>query len=424
MGLTIIDALDSLWIMDMKEEFNKARDWIANSLDFNQDKQVSFFESTIRITGGLLSAFELSGDRMLLDKAIQVQESLNEAFKKTATGLPISSINLVTGAGETPGWTGNNLILAEIATNSLEFHKLTQHSRDPTFSRLTEHVTEFLDTMDTGGMTKGLYPTLINPSTGTKASNKVSVGGMGDSWFEYELKTWILLAKTNKRYRRMYLESIEAIRERMVGELKNGNKYISTLDGVFKSGKMEHLACFLPGTLALGVHHGVARDGAEANAHMDLANGLMDLCYQMYTMTPSKLAPDSVNVRSGYMRADGMEFRLRPESVESIFYMWRTTHDQKYREMAWNIFVSIDTHCKVEGVGHASLVDVNHPTQKGDRMESFWLAETLKYIYLTFEDDAHINIDEWVFNTEAHPFRVISSEEDLQYIYNALTPSS
>jgi len=416
MGLTIIDALDSLFIMGFRDEFQKAKEWVRTSLQTNINQKISFFESIIRVTGGLLSAYELSGDKIFLDKAVEVQNGLNKAFDKTQSGLPISEINPVTGQGDLPGWTGRNLILAEVASNVLEFSKLTQLTKNPVYSRLAERVINHLDQLPMN-LPKGLYPTYLNPTTGAKASNDVSIGGMGDSWYEYELKAWLLLSRKNPKYQRMYLESIRAIQERLVGRTKSGKAWIKTLKGPFDNGMMEHLVCFLPGTIALGVHNKVSENQMELDSQMELAKDLMDTCYDMYDkLSSTKLAPDSVRFRGGAMTIHGSQFRLRPETVESLFYMWRITHDDKYRKMAWNIFKAMDTYCKVDGVGHANIFDVNSPSRKEDRMESFWLAETLKYLYLTFEDDSVIDINKFVFNTEAHPFRVIEKKMDLDLV--------
>lgn len=405
MGLTLIDALDSLWLMGMKDEFDKASVWVRDELRPDADKKVSFFESTIRVTGGLLSAYYLSGDKMFAEKAADVQRNLNKAFSATASGLPISAINLKTGRGDAPGWTGHRLILSEIGTISLEFNALSAITKDPSFAASARRVMKHLDGLQTAA--KGLYPTLIDKRTGQPTNNIVTFGGMGDSFYEYELKTYLQLAKKDPMYKRMYLETVEQMRKRMVRDVQGGGLFVGVLNGAFLTEKMEHLVCFLPGTLALGVHTGVV-EGDNAKEHMRIARGLLKTCLEMYAMTASGLAPDSVTFVGGKMHPDGNEFRLRPETVESVFYMWRITKEQEWRDAAWKLFQAMDTHCRVGDVGHANVADVNRPSAKEDRMESFWLAETLKYLYLTFSDDSLLPLDRYVFNTEAHPLRILS----------------
>jgi len=97
---------------------------------------------------------------------------------------------------------------------------------------------------------------------------------------------------------------------------------------------------------------------------------------------------------------------LRPEVIESYFIMWRTTHDPKYRDWAWEAAQAIEKNCRVDGgySGLRNVYDINSP--KDDVQQSFLFAEVLKYLYLIFSTDDLISLDEWVFNTEAHPLPV------------------
>lgn len=90
--VTIVDALDTLWIMDMLDEFKEARDWVESSLSFQTEKHVSFFETTIRELGGLLAAFEMSGDQMFLHKSAQLGDGLLKAFGES--DFPSASVNM------------------------------------------------------------------------------------------------------------------------------------------------------------------------------------------------------------------------------------------------------------------------------------------------------------------------------------------
>lgn len=97
----------------------------------------------------------------------------------------------------------------------------------------------------------------------------------------------------------------------------------------------------------------------------------------------------------------------RPETVESLFYLYRLTKDERYREWGWKIFQAFETHTKVQEGGYACLKNVHTPGKLRDRMESFFLTETLKYLYLLFgDDDTVLSLNEWVFNTEAHPLPI------------------
>jgi len=264
---------------------------------------------------------------------------------------------------------------------------------------------------------KGLYPTYINRRSGKPGNYKYSIGGMGDSFYEYNLKAWLLSSKTQPKYKRLYLESISSVYEQLVRGKDSKYLWVATSH----QNEMEHLVCFLPGTLMLGLYEGVAT-GKDKDMHLYFAEKLMDTCLDMYASTESGLAADTVrfNRYNDEIYIKKREFRLRPETVESVFYMWRITKKQKYRDAAWQMFQSMRQHCKVgDGRGYANVLDVNRPSAKEDRMESFWLAETLKYLYLTFEDDDVIPLDEYVFNTEAHPILKIRDRQVLREIETA-----
>ena len=103
---------------------------------------------------------------------------------------------------------------------------------------------------------------------------------------------------------------------------------------------------------------------------------------------------------------------LRPETVESLFMLWRATGDRRYREWGWELFQSFERHCRVPGGGYSGVVDVREASpRKNDRQESFWLAETLKYFYLLFSPESALPLDKFVLNTEAHPLKVLSSAD-------------
>lgn len=101
LGATLIDSLDTLYIMGLDEQFQRAREWVANSLDFNKDYDASVFETTIRVVGGLLSAYDLSNDKMFLEKARDIADRLLPAWD-TASGVPYNIINLAHGSPHNP----------------------------------------------------------------------------------------------------------------------------------------------------------------------------------------------------------------------------------------------------------------------------------------------------------------------------------
>jgi hypothetical protein len=174
--------------------------------------------------------------------------------------------------------------------------------------------------------------------------------------------------------------------------------------------KMDHLACFVPGMLVLGAQ------GDVAERYLALAKDLSDTCVQMYAGTATGLSPELVNFRDGrdmFTNDRSAHNLLRPEAVESLFYLYRRTGDEVYRRQGWAIFEAFEKHCRLPG-GYAGVRDVRVvPAVNDDTQQSFFLAETLKYLYLLFSDSATVDLEQWVFNTEAHPLRVTRRDTSL-----------
>lgn len=144
---------------------------------------------------------------------------------------------------------------------------------------------------------------------------------------------------------------------------------------------------------------------------LSIAKGLMNTCYQMYKRMPSGLSPEYVTFAEGrdFQVGNAPYYILRPETAESLFYMHQITGDPIYREWAWEIFEAINSHCKTD-IGYAALRDVNNAhSGVDDRMESFFLAETMKYLYLVQDPDNTMDLTKYVFNTEAHPLKIFDS---------------
>ncbi|KAK8595806.1 hypothetical protein V6N12_064315 [Hibiscus sabdariffa] len=199
LGATLVDSLDTLFIMGLQEQFQRAREWVANSLDFNKDYDASVFETTIRVLGGLLSAFDLSGDDIFLQKAKDIADRLLPAWN-TASGIPYNRINLADGHAHNPNWAGGNSTLAESGTEQLEFIVLSQRIKDPKYQQKVETAIKKINKIFPSD---GLLPIYINPHNGTSSPSTITFGAMGDSFYEYLLKAWIQGNKTEavKHYR-------------------------------------------------------------------------------------------------------------------------------------------------------------------------------------------------------------------------------
>lgn len=409
LGLTLIDALDTMWILGLKKEFEEARKWVSQKLDFQKDVDVSLFESTIRILGGLLSAYHLSGDSLFLRKAEDFGNRLMPAFK-TPSKIPYSDVNIGTGVAHPPRWTSDSTV-AEVTSIQLEFRELSRLTGDRKFQEAAEEVTRHIHSLP--GKKDGLVPMFINTHSGLFTHLGVfTLGARADSYYEYLLKQWIQGGKTEPQLLEDYLEAIGGVQKHLlrrseprkltfVGELAHGRF----------SAKMDHLVCFLPGTLALGVHHGLPAE------HLELARALMETCYQMNRQMETGLSPEIAHFnlypqpgrQDVEVKPGDKHNLLRPETVESLFYLHRCTGDPKYQDWGWELLQSFDAYTRVPSGGYSSINNVRDAQrpEPRDKMESFFLGETLKYLYLLFSDDpALLSLDTYVFNTEAHPLPI------------------
>ncbi|XP_055968548.1 mannosyl-oligosaccharide 1,2-alpha-mannosidase IB [Sorex fumeus] len=405
MGATIVDALDTLYIMGLHEEFQDGKKWIKDNLDFSVNSEVSVFEVNIRFIGGLLAAFYLSGEEIFKIKAVQLAEKLLPAFN-TPTGIPWAMVNLKSGVGRNWGWaSAGSSILAEFGTLHMEFVHLSYLTGDPVYYQKVMHIRKLLQKMD---RPNGLYPNYLNPRTGRWGQYHTSVGGLGDSFYEYLLKAWLMSDKTDHDARRMYDEAIEAIEKHLIKKSRGGLTFIGEWKNGHLEKKMGHLACFAGGMFALGA------DGSQmdkAGHYLELGAEIAHTCHESYDRTALKLGPESFKfdgaVEAVAVRQNEKYYILRPEVIETYWYLWRFTHDPRYRQWGWEAALAIEKYCRVSS-GFSGVKDVYSSTPTHDDVQqSFFLAETLKYLYLLFSGDDLLPLDHWVFNTEAHPLPVL-----------------
>ena len=409
MGTTLVDSLSTLWIMGMEAEFREAKDWVRDNLDFGQVRGgVSVFETTIRNLGGLLSAYDLSGDKVFLRKADDLGMRLQKAFK-SRSGIPYGEVELFDGGGAyNTGWHSNYAVLSEIGTLQLEFRYLARATGK---SEYATDVMRALDELLKLNAESGLYPTFIsnNKETTTFGNQDISIGAMGDSFYEYLLKIWLQGGKKETKYRRRYDESVNGIIDKLIHMSRpNYLTYVAEMKRDKVIHKMDHLSCFLGGMLALGAYtHPDGLQSQQAQRQLKTGKQLAYTCYQMYARSKSGLSPEFVTfdgTNDDFKKGRSRFYILRPETVETFYILYQLTKDPVYREWSWEIFQAIEEHCKTDA-GYAAIHDVD--TMKQDnRMESFFLAETLKYLFLIFDDTNDIDLlNTHVFNTEAHPLK-------------------
>ncbi|CAK7239725.1 MAG: mannosyl-oligosaccharide alpha-1,2-mannosidase [Sporothrix thermara] len=462
LGWIIVDSLDTMMLMNLTGRLTHAREWVHKSLTWDQDQDVNTFETTIRMMGGLLAAHYLSteypdmaplsyaqlsstgGEDLYLEKAKDLADRLLSAFD-SPTGIPWSSVNIGKSEPLPAHDNGGSASTAEATTLQLEFKYLAKLTGEKLFWDKVEHVMEVVDEQNRAF--EGLVPIFINPKTGRFMGQNIRLGSRGDSYYEYLIKQYLQTNKKEPVYHEMWSEALEAVRNHLVTYTEGSQFTIigERPDGLLHplSPKMDHLVCFMPGTIALAATEGLplatARKQAwwtkQHDADMKLAHELTQTCWGMYKYMATGLAaeithfkianppppyspshrtppavfdtdPDAAWRRDFEVKPLDRHNLQRPETVESLFYMWRITGDPMYREWGWDMFKSFMNYTAVaDGGGFTSLSNANViPPDGRDNMESFWLAETLKYFYLLFSPDDLLPLDKIVINTEAHPF--------------------
>ncbi|XP_044770376.1 mannosyl-oligosaccharide 1,2-alpha-mannosidase IC isoform X3 [Neomonachus schauinslandi] len=239
----------------------------------------------------------------------------------------------------------------------------------------------------------------------------VSVGGLGDSFYEYLIKSWLMSAKTDVEAKDMYYEALEAIETYLLNVSPGGLTYIAEWRGGILDHKMGHLACFSGGMIALGAED--AKEEKRAH-YRELAAQITKTCHESYARSDTKLGPEAFWFNSGReavaTQLSESYYILRPEVVESYMYLWRQTHDPVYREWGWEVVTALEKYCRTEA-GFSGIQDVYSSIPNHDnKQQTFFLAETLKYLYLLFSEDDMLSLEDWVFNTEAHPLPVNHSD--------------
>ena len=375
--MTPVDALDTLILMKLDPEAAKAQALIVNELSFDRDIYVKNFEITIRLLGGLLSSYQLIGDKRLLRLAEDLGRRLLPAFN-SPTGLPYAYINLRTGQVRDP--MSNP---AETGTLLLEFGTLSKLTANPVFyDKAKLALVETYKRRSPLGLVGGS----INVETGEWTDHDSHISGGIDSYYEYLWKCWLLFGDNDCL--EMWNASIAAV-----------NKYLADDTGVelwyghadMVTGKRTEttygaLDAFFPALLTL-------------SGDMARARRLQLSSFKMWNLYG--IEPEVIDYKT--MRVVASTYHLRPEIIESTYYLYHYTKDRTYQKMGETILKDFIKYCRCDA-GYAALSDIVSKQQR-DEMESFVLAETFKYFYLLFAPPGTLDFDNIVFNTEAHPLR-------------------
>jgi ER degradation enhancer, mannosidase alpha-like 2 len=375
--MTPVDALDTMVLMGLTDEAKQDRDLIDKQLSFDKDIYVKNFEITIRLLGGLLSSYQLTGDMRLLELADDLGTRLLPAFN-SPTGMPYVFVNLKTG-----GVRGVDSNPAEIGSLLVEFGTLSKLTGKAVYY---EKAKRALVEVYNRRSAIGLVGSSINIETGKWIDTVSHISGGIDSYYEYLLKCSILFQ--DKDCERMWQSSIAALNQYVADPTPTGLWYaqVDMNTGKRISTHYGALDAFFPAVLAL-------------SGDLTRAEQLQDSSYKMWTTFG--VEPEEFDYTTMKVTYPGYE--LRPEIIESTYYLYFFTGLPRYLDMGNTYADSLEKYCKTDA-GFAALVNVE-TKQKRDDMESFFLAETLKYLYLLYAPKSTLDLHKVVFNTEAHPMQ-------------------
>lgn len=389
-SLTLIDTLDTLVILGDLEEFEHAVKLVIKDVAFDNDVVVSVFETNIRVIGGLLSAHIMSeylqqrdgimswykGE--LLDMAKDVGYRLLPAFN-TTTGIPHSRVNMKYGLKSDRLESARETCTACAGSMILEMAALSRITGEPVFELKAQKAMDELWKMR--HRSSDLMGTVLNVHSGDWVRRDSGVGAGIDSYYEYCLKAYILLGdnKYLSRFNRHYNAVMKYISQGpMLLDVHMHRPHTNSRN------YMDALLAFWPG---LQVLKGDIKPAVETH----------EMLYQV--MQRHKFIPEAFTTD---FQVHWGNHPLRPEFLESTYFLYTATSDPYYLEVGKHVLKSLQKYARVP-CGYAAVNDVR-TGKKEDRMDSFVLAETFKYLYLLFadKDDLILNLDEFLFTTEGH----------------------
>jgi len=417
-GALIIESMDTLWLMNLKDEFVVARDWVRDSFSFDNNVDVvSVSKTTSRILGGLISAFDLSAETILLEKAADLANRLYPAFSSSPSGIPFTLGNL-----NKPHYFNsvmNTVPLVDIESLQLEFRRLSKVLDKPIYAKAVKKIYDITASisLQTDGNTIP-QNLVLDDSNKPSFEGKIKYfGPEGKLFFETLLKVSIQVGDINNKYRSIYDQGVNYMIENLLRKSKaTGLTFIADINEGEIVNKMDHSLCSYAGTLVLGAYtHPAGLNHEIAQRDLRIGEDLARTCYSMYSQMKSGLSPESVffNMDSNVpnetvsVPPNSSFYRLRSEFAESLFILYQLTQNSIYQEWGWKIFESIENYCRTD-VAYATLKDVNDPS-KGfhNEMDSNFISKTLKYLYLLQDPYTEIDVLKHMFNGHGHPIKTV-----------------
>ncbi|KAG0380143.1 mannosyl-oligosaccharide alpha-1,2-mannosidase [Mortierella sp. AD032] len=373
-------AVEQVQEQEQSQEQEDINDGESNDADTHG---IGFFETVVRQLGGLLSIYELERaqgkeDPKILEAAVELGDQLALAFQGPNKALPANTIFSSGRVGFNKVLAGK-VSLAEVSTFQLEFRQLSYLSSNDKYKDLAEKNIKYLASLNP--RVPGLYPAYFDPKDGAASEYVASFGSLSDGFYEYLLKTYLLTG--DAKFKDLYISSIEAMHKHLISHSQKTSA--------------PHLV--------LGVYDTVTDTLVPKMDHLNSATGLG--ADEIAFLRPEFSKGEEFEMLphgSGFYVIDP-EFALRPETVESLFILYRTTGDSKYQEYAWKIAQAIEKHCRTKD-GYSGLINVMDASEgMTDTMPSHFMSQTLKYLYLIFDDPEVTSLDDYIFNTEGHLFK-------------------
>ena len=351
------------------------------------------------------------------------------------------------------------MLVSELGSLSLEFTRLSQLTGEPKYYDAVQRISNEFEKSQNTTKLPGLWPVSIDAfHLNFSEDTLFTLGGMSDSLYEYLPKQFLILGGLLSQSKALYERFIAVAKEQMFFRIYNPDNLPIMVSGDIRiksdsivdlKPRAQHLTCFAGGMV------GLASRIFDRPADLNIAEELAAGCVWAYDASANGIAPEIFSVMPcpknydckwteqawhdalnnmygpmgvaddelktktesiiaqrrlppGFTAIDDHRYILRPEAIESVFLMWRITGDRKWQDAAWRMFERVEQASRTE-IAAAAIWDITQAGdargQQMDSMESFWLAETLKYFYLCFEDFDVVSLDEFVLNTEAHPLR-------------------
>ncbi|MDP3801124.1 glycoside hydrolase family 47 protein [Brevundimonas sp.] len=377
LGLSLVEALDTLWIMELDDEFQAGVDWVKASLDFDIDGFAQVFETNIRLVGGLLSAHLASGDATLLTKADDLGNRLLKAFEASPHGLPYRYVNLKTGAVRDPETN-----LAEIGTYAAEFGVLGELTGDERYyaaaKRAMKHALDIRSD-------KGLMAANIHAETGRFTSRNASIDVYADSFYEYLWDAWELFGDAEMK---LWAEECIGAMIAHQGRRYDGRLWFPMVD--YETAEVTGTSQTVLGGYLAGL---LGQVGRKAEGDDFLAS---------YTEMQATfgIIPESIDVTTRQPRTK--RTGLRPEFADACLNLWLGDRDERYRALTAAHYRAMKESSKA-AYGYTSLADITtRPMTRGDNCPGYWWSEQMKYYYLMFAEPKRVDLGRLVLSTEAN----------------------